>query len=105
MKTYIMLNTKLEFEKHFFKFMNNRVFGKTMGSIRNHKDMKLVKNREGYGKYVMKSNFRSQAKHPFSKELFVVEMGKIEIKINKPVYFAQAILDPSKTRMYEFHFD
>ena len=32
-------------------------------------------------------------------------MGKTEIKINKPVYLGQAILDLSKTLMYEFHHD
>ena len=43
--------------------------------------------------------------HPFSKHLFAVEMGKTKIKMNKPMYLGQAILDLSKTLMYEFHYD
>ena len=33
------------------------------------------------------------------------EMGKIKVVMNKPVYLGQAILDLSKTIMYEFHYD
>ena len=32
-------------------------------------------------------------------------MGKIKVVMNKPVYLGQAILDLSKTIMYEFHYD
>ena len=104
-----MLNTRLrtaadnEFEKGFFKLMNNSAFGKAMGNIRNHKDMNLVTSEQKYQKYVMKLNFKNGC--PFSKDLFAVEMGKTEIKMNKPVYLGQAILDLSKTLMYEFHYD
>ena len=51
----------------------------------------------------MKPNFTDV--YPFSKELFPVEMGKTEIKMNNPVYLRQAILDLSKTLMHEFHYD
>ena len=65
--------------------------------------MKLVTSDKKYLKYVMKPNFKDD--FPFSKHLFAVEMGKTEIKMNKSVYLGQAILDLSKTLMYELHFD
>ena len=38
-------------------------------------------------------------------DLMSCEMGKVKVKMNKPVYLGQAILDLSKTIMYEFHYD
>ena len=83
--------------------MNNSYFGKTMENTRNHKDMKLVTSDKKYQKHVMKPKFKDG--HPFSKHLFAVEMRKREITMNKPVYIGQAILNLSKTLMYEFHYD
>ena len=74
-----------------------------MGNIRNHKDMKLVRSKQKYQKYVMKPSFKDV--HPFSKHLFAVEKVKTEIKMNKSMYYGQAILDLSETLIYEFHCD
>ena len=41
----------------------------------------------------------------FSEDLVAVHMGKTALKFNKPVYVGQAILDISKTCMYEFHYE
>ena len=109
MKEYIDFNTRLrteaknDFEKDFYKLMNNAVFGKTMENIRKHRDIKLVNNEEAYLRAVMKPNFKSGTL--FGPYLMGCEMGKIKVVINKPVYLGQAILDLSKIVMYEFHYD
>ena len=109
LKTYIDFNTQLrtaatnDFEKDFFKLMNNLVFGKTMENIRKHRNIKLVTTEEKYLRTVMRPNFESGVL--FGENLMGCKMGKIKIVMNKPVYLGQAILDLSKIVMYEFHYD
>ena len=92
-----------DFEKDFFKLMNNSVFGKTMENIRKHRNIGLVTTEEKYLCTVMKPNFESGVL--FGENLMGCEMGKIKVVMNKPVYLGQVILDLSKIVMYEFHYD
>ena len=109
MKPYIDFNTQLrtkaknDFGKDFFKLMNNAVFGKTMENIRKHRNIRLVTNRETYLSTIMHPNFKSSVL--FGENLMGCEMGRVKVMMNKPVYLSQAILDLSKTEMYEFHYD
>ena len=109
MKPYIEMNTNLRtkaknnFEKDFFKLMNNSVFGKTMENIRNRVNVKLVNTEERLKKLSAKPNLKSPPKI-FSENLASVHLKKTSLTMNKPVYLGMCILDLSKTIMYDFHY-
>ena len=74
-----------------------------MENIRKHRNIKLVNNEGEYLKNVMKPNFKSGTL--LGPDLMGCKMGKVRVVMKKPVYLGQAILDLSKTIMYEFHYD
>ena len=105
LEKYIALNTGLrtaaanEFEKDFFKLMNNSVFGKTMENIRNRVDINLVNNEEQAEKLSAKPYFGQC--NIFCEDLVAIHMKKTRLVFDKPVYLGMCILDLGKTLMYD----
>ena len=83
--------------------MNNSVFGKTIENIRKRQNIFLIDNRKKAAKLSSRPNFDRAT--IFDKNLIAVHMKKTEVYFNKPVYVGQAILDLSKTLMFDFHYN
>ena len=100
MNTELRKKAQNEFEKNFFKLMNNSLFGKTMENVRNHRDIKLVTSDKRRKRLVSEPNYHSHEK--FSEHLMAIEMKKTRVKMIKPIYLGMSILDISKMIMNEF---
>ena len=100
MNTKLRTNAKNEFEKDFFKLINNSVFGKTMENVRNHMDIKLATSDKRRKRLVSELNYHLHKN--FSEHLMAIEMKKIRVKMTKPLYLGMSILDISKTLIYKF---
>ena len=106
LKEYINFNTELrkkannDFEKYFFKLMNNAVFGKTMQNVRKYRNIKLVKTDKKRNKLVSEPNFHTMKL--IDDNLAIIQMRRVKVKMNKPIYLGLSILDISEITMYEF---
>ena len=92
-KPYIDMNTELrkvaknDFEKDFFKLMNNAVFGKTVKNVRKHRDIKLVTTDKKRSKLVLEPNYHTM--NYISEDLSIIEMKRTKVKMNKPRYLGK----------------
>jgi predicted transcriptional regulator len=109
MASYIQKNTDLraksknDFEKSFFKLMNNSVFGKTMEDVRNRAKIEIIRNEELYAKRASDPRFKSRTF--VGEKLRIVESQNASVKLNKPIYVGGAVLDLSKLLMYDFYYN
>ena len=83
--------------------MNNSVFGKTMENVRKHRDIKLVTTDKERRKLVSEPNYHTM--NLILKNLSIIEMKKIKLKMNKPIYLGLSILEITNILMYEFWYD
>ena len=88
MNTELRTTAKNDFEKGFFKLMNNSVFGKAMENVRKHRDIKLVATDKRRIRLVSEPNYHTTKW--FSKDLLAIEMKKIKVKMNKSVFLGFA---------------
>jgi hypothetical protein len=112
MKPYIEFNTtecakaKNDFEKDFYKLMNNSVFGKTLENLRKRVRVSVVQSQthpKKYKKLTSDPSFKSRK--IFSENLVAIHRRKTEVMLNRPTYVGMCILDLSKLCMYQFYYD
>ena len=110
MSPYIEMNTKLrahvtsEFEKDF-KFANNAVFGKTMENLRKRIRVDLVSSLQEDRLCKLVADLVYISYKIFSGDLVAIHSTKSKLKLNRPVYVVQAVLDLSKHLMYDFGYN
>jgi hypothetical protein len=125
LKSYIELNTKNrivakqngnDFLSDFYKLMNNSVFGKTMENVRNRCNLSLMVDHPDVddqpGKMSTERKLLRRLANPnlesvtiFNEHMVAVSQKKRVVKMYKPIYCGQSILDISKTFMYDFHYN
>ena len=85
MNTKLPSDAKNEFEKDFFKLMNDSILGKTMEHLRKQRDIKLVTDNKKRNKLVSETNYHT-IKY-ISKDFLIIETKEVEIFMNNPLYF------------------
>ena len=62
MNTELRKKARNEFDKNFFKLINNFVFGKIMENVRNHRDIKLLASDKRRKRLISEPNYHSHKK-------------------------------------------
>jgi len=108
-KSYIDFNTekrrqaKTDFERDFYKLLNNSVFGKTMENARNRVNVVLCDDANKAKKLIAQPTF--QHVEIINPELVMIHRLRAKIHQTKPIYTGFSILELSKIHMYRFHYD
>jgi hypothetical protein len=109
LKSYIELNTRLrqmaksEFEKDFFKLMNNACFGKSMENVRNRRTVEIVGDPTKFRKLIAKP--QTEQFLIINEDMVLVDRMKKEVLLNKPIYVGFTVLDVSKLLIFDYHYN
>jgi hypothetical protein len=93
-----------DFEKDFYKLMNNAFYGKTMENVRNRNNVQFCLDKEKFVKHTSSPLFANQINVIQENGLALVKTYKRTVELNKPIYIGATVLDLSKLLMYKFHY-
>ena len=111
LEKYISFNTqkrnkaKNDFEKDFYKLLNNAFYGKTMENVRNRLKIKFIK-KDNYRKiieYQSKLTFNGIHKSYDNSDSYTIKQN--EVFMDKPIYLGFSVLELSKLHIYETYYD
>ena len=83
--------------------MINSVYGKTMEYLRKRINVRLVNNAEDFLKYANKPTYITHK--IFGKDNAAIHEIKLVLILNKPIYIEFVVLDLSKWKMYDIHYN
>ena len=108
MKSYIDFNTqkrtqaKNDFEKDFFKLMNNAVYGKTLENMQNRVKMRVITDGDKMERYIRNPEFYGSI---LSNDDVAIVTERVKIaKLKTPVFIGGTVLDNSKHLMHDFKY-
>ena len=111
LEKYISFNTQKpnkavnDFEKDFYKLLNNAFYGKTMENVRNRLKIKFVK-KDDYREIIkQQSKLTFNGIHRSYENCYSYTVRQNEVLMDKPTYLGFSVLELSKLLMYETFYD
>ena len=111
LEKYINFNTQKrnhaanDFEKDFYKLLNNAFYGKTMENVRNRLKIKFVKKDDYREKIKQQCKLIFNGIHKSYENCDSYTIKQNEVLMDKPNYLGFSVLELSKFLMYETHYD
>ena len=111
LEKYISFNTqkrnkaKNDFEKDFYKLLNNAFYGKTMENVRNRLKKKFIKKDDHKEIIKQQSKLTFNGIHKSYENCDSYTFKQNEVLMDKPIYLGFTVLELSKLLMYETYYD
>ena len=111
LEKYIKFNTqkrnkaKNDFEKDFYKLLNNAFYGKTMENVRNRLKIKFIKKDDHKEIIKQQSKLTFNGIHKSYENYDSYTFKQNEVLMDKPIYLGFSVLELSKFLMYETYYD